>query len=917
LTTAAELATALGGTEYASGKWKAHCPAHREKTPSLDITEKNGVPVYHCHGGCNQHAVTEALISRGLFNGTKIRDLGTARTISRPKTGNIIPAPARVEWTPIHPVPADAPPPVTQHYKHGTPAAVYHYRDTAGQLQFLVCRFEFADGSKITPPLTYCQHPTTGKRAWRWLGPRGTRTLYGAELLAQDPTKPVLIVEGEKCKDVGFDTLPNFHTLTWMGGTAGILKSDFTILKDRDVHIWPDADRPGMKAMREIATQIAPFAKSITLHGRIRLNKSMPQIIRNQCSVKGFDLTDCQKLQIEPTETAPTPAVLFLQFSQFLNPSGSYQPLNCRKTAPKTASLLTLPPAVLAPKPAVFGKRQPYNPDRAPMIVALGYDHETYYYLAQEAKQVFALTASSHKPLHFISLVSDQTYWQMEYPKESRSSSGIDWNEAAAKLMSACKQAGPFTPEHIRGRGAWFDDGRIVLHLGDQLIVDGELQPVLSRPGKFVYERAKTLTPPAPEPLTDDESIKVLQIARAFNWRRPVSGTLLSGWLTLAPICGALDWRPHVWITGCQGSGKSWIASNFVHKLVGNMAVYIKGGCSEAGIRQTIRTDALPIIFDEAEGEDARDHGRIRTVLQLMRQASSEIGGRVVKGSASGNATFFDIRSMFCLIAIGVTLEAAADKSRCAVLELGAGYTGSRFDVIREGMKDFTPEYAARLFARTVSLIPVIRENALILAREVAEVFGSQRMGDQYGTLLAGAWSLLSSERITQAAAKDYVASFDWAEQSADIQERDEDICLQRIVGSSIKVEMHAGSAVMRTVGELIARVSLQAGVKDSRMIHVEDADMALRRHGLRVDRAGGFLYIANSHPELKRLMADTSWAAGYHRTLQRMEGATAADPRPFAPGTKYRATRIPLSCVAWGGGDGENENLERDGVPF
>jgi hypothetical protein len=61
------IARALGGTKTAGG-WKAKCPAHRDDTPSLSISDgKNGTPVVYCHGGCKQLDVIAALCKLGLW----------------------------------------------------------------------------------------------------------------------------------------------------------------------------------------------------------------------------------------------------------------------------------------------------------------------------------------------------------------------------------------------------------------------------------------------------------------------------------------------------------------------------------------------------------------------------------------------------------------------------------------------------------------------------------------------------------------------------------------------------------------------------------------------------------------------------------------------------------------------------------
>jgi len=66
---AAEIARALGGRRCGSG-WIACCPAHDDREPSLSIAEgANGRVLVHCHAGCAQDLVIEALRRRGLWRG--------------------------------------------------------------------------------------------------------------------------------------------------------------------------------------------------------------------------------------------------------------------------------------------------------------------------------------------------------------------------------------------------------------------------------------------------------------------------------------------------------------------------------------------------------------------------------------------------------------------------------------------------------------------------------------------------------------------------------------------------------------------------------------------------------------------------------------------------------------------------------
>lgn len=66
---ALKIARALGGRR-SGGQWMAPCPAHEDRTPSLAITESEaGRVLVHCHSGCSQAAVIEALQCLGLWAG--------------------------------------------------------------------------------------------------------------------------------------------------------------------------------------------------------------------------------------------------------------------------------------------------------------------------------------------------------------------------------------------------------------------------------------------------------------------------------------------------------------------------------------------------------------------------------------------------------------------------------------------------------------------------------------------------------------------------------------------------------------------------------------------------------------------------------------------------------------------------------
>jgi hypothetical protein len=73
------IAKALGGRKVGR-EWKARCPAHNDRKPSLSIRDGNdGKVLVRCRSGCTQESVITALRNRGLWTGKGSKRLkGTA-----------------------------------------------------------------------------------------------------------------------------------------------------------------------------------------------------------------------------------------------------------------------------------------------------------------------------------------------------------------------------------------------------------------------------------------------------------------------------------------------------------------------------------------------------------------------------------------------------------------------------------------------------------------------------------------------------------------------------------------------------------------------------------------------------------------------------------------------------------------------
>jgi putative DNA primase/helicase len=64
---AREIIRGLNGHWRGSYGGTARCPAHDDRSPSLSVRDAGGKVLVHCHAGCDQGAVIEALRARGLW----------------------------------------------------------------------------------------------------------------------------------------------------------------------------------------------------------------------------------------------------------------------------------------------------------------------------------------------------------------------------------------------------------------------------------------------------------------------------------------------------------------------------------------------------------------------------------------------------------------------------------------------------------------------------------------------------------------------------------------------------------------------------------------------------------------------------------------------------------------------------------
>jgi putative DNA primase/helicase len=699
------------------------------------------------------------------------------------------------------------------------------------------------------------------------------RPFYGLPELEARPEAPVLLVEGETTMDAAKLLLPDWVVVAWPNGSKAVGVIDWSPMTGRRVVIWPDNDKDGQVcAVRLVNLLYGEGAESVAV---VELPEGLPV---------GWDLGDADDWTGDQVEA------WIADHASVCAPEGEGLLADGDEGGDD------------APETSTEGEAWPFT--------MLGFNGDDYYYQPGDSGQVMRISRSGHSSTANLLSLARLEWWRDRFGRYNRDGecTGVEWQPAISALLGRQHAIGCYDPSRIRGVGAWWDDGRPVFHLGDRLIADGRAWPILNPPpSEYLYQRLpRRRGPQAAEPLSEQEGHELMGLAERFHWESKSAGILLAGWCALAPICGALRWRPHLWLNAVAGSGKSSVMDYFIAPLLADLALHVLNNTTEAGIRQKLRSDALPVVFDEAESNEKPDAARMQGVLSLARAASSEGRGVTIKGSPSAEVTMFNVRSMFLLSSISTSLKQAADRSRFSVLvlripdelsdqERQAHWSSLKADLSR-AVSEQTGE---RLVARMLSLVGVVRDTAEVMATVASAELGSARQGDQLGTLLAGAWALQSRQVPTPDEALAWLRSSgisDQAEGQADERGGDQRDCLETILQAQLRVETGRDGTVTRTVSELLDVASGIASPLDP--VSPDLAASVLGRHGLRVD--GAELLVSNIAKGVAKLLAGTAWAdGGWANLLASLPGARRNGMTRFKGlASATRAVAVPKSLL-------------------
>ena len=534
-------------------------------------------------------------------------------------------------------------------------------------------------------------------------------------------------------------------------------------------------------------------------------------------------------------------------------------------------------------------------------VQPLGTRKGIYFYISSLG-EVRELRETAHRWQGITSLFGGDGKWLFgNFPTKTESVvTGWQERKVASWLMRQCSRRGLFDAAHdLRGPGVWrVEGGGLVVHCGDAVFDGKRWHPAGVEIGDIHYPAYPA--EPRPDfanPATAEDAAYLHDHLAMWNWRNPPGATrLVHGWMMCAMICGALDWRPHIWISGDVATGKSALEKVLKTTLGGPRAIWRASDVTEAGIRMGLDGAAKAVLLDEIEPKAGSN--KVRRVVELSRLASTDEQAAVIRGSTEGLSRAWHIRGCFYFTSVIHAPLSPADKKRICIIDLdplpGSDDIGAVRQVLiaaRERVRLMAPGLRARMILGWARML----ENLATYDLAMGGLGQSVRHADQLGTILAAHDTALYDEPVSLEAALARIEGLDIENYITGTDESAHADCLAHLLSTTLAVDFVTGGTTRMTVGEMVGKA-----------FGTDYYQGELRRHGLATREQGGrrFLLVARRHRGLNDIFAGTDWEGGaWSQLLVRLTGpdGTRAEMQrtkvSFA-GAKERAVWIPFQLI-------------------
>jgi len=430
----------------------------------------------------------------------------------------------------------------------------------------------------------------------------------------------------------------------------------------------------------------------------------------------------------------------------------------------------------------------------------------------------------------------------------------------------------------VIGGRAWLWDGK-GLEEWNSSVIDGRL---IERKQGFDWVDFSAVRREL-EGMDRDNALKIqdefFEFVCAWGFRGRMDAWLLTGWHLAQYLQAMWPWRPHLWMTGSAGSGKT-LMNELLGTISGKLALRCEGQTlTEPGLRQSVGYDSVLIFIDEIEKSQKRDE-----IIYYIRSAGRS-GGYTRKGTSNQKAVKAQIRHMVFLSSIERGQYGAAENSRYLTIET-------------QKSEEFCPVLPSSSQAETMR-IKIVAYVLWAAFRARSLVKGMVRIkghDPRFVESLAVAFSMiavanLNPEEVLLKMLTEYLEI--WAKDQAGERLEDEERLFKAIIGSSVHLALTKDDVYGEDRQSIYADRSISQLLSSD--LHTKDVSDTLEALGIRGCRDGLFV-----DPEIvgRKLLRNSSFQGlNVGSVLSRIEGAEKKQ-RTLA-GSRPRGILIPIAyCI-------------------
>lgn len=368
-------------------------------------------------------------------------------------------------------------------------------------------------------------------------------------------------------------------------------------------------------------------------------------------------------------------------------------------------------------------------------------------------------------------LCSQNDYWELNYPSTDPKAN-IDWENACDHLRDMCDRKGKVDISNGKKNGIWEDRGRLVINLGDKLLVDGEEMDIYDFRGEHFYDYDHKI-PWNGESISADEVIEMETYFDLFNFKTEKDKIIVMGTLIPAFLTGILNWRPYLHIGGVNGSGKSTVANKMLRPLFNVFKNKVAlNATSAAGIQQEYKNRANVLLFDEFKSTGEHGRGKIDSILELARAAASGKDGVIIKGTSGGKANKISLDCFFITNATMFPAKDIQDKDRFNIVELER-LNNEDSNIESKLLNFFNPKLGQKIMKRAAKVHKEFLKSASVLEDCFREIHPDVNSRNARKMMLptSGYWHLRNDNLITKTEAIELIRSIDFTTETQKTEE--------------------------------------------------------------------------------------------------------------------------------------------------